>query len=124
MNAHASGNDRVGGTDLRTARLLASRMIAAGQGSVDRVVFYGSRARGTASPASDWDFVVVLRDGTGDLESHETLLRSAAVGSEGSGDAVSVDVWPIEKSEWERARNLRGHPIRTAEQEGVVLYGA
>lgn len=116
--------------DLRTARLLASRMAAAGQGSVMRIVFYGSRARGTGSPASDWDFIVVLRDGAGDIEGLQALLRSAAVGAEGSGehgaagDAPRVDVWPVEKAEWESARTLYGHPIRTAEQEGVALYGA
>jgi transcriptional regulator with XRE-family HTH domain len=116
--------------DFRTARLLASRMAAAGQGSVERIVFYGSRARGTGSPASDWEFVVVLRDGAGDMEAHQALLRSAAVGAEGSGEhgaadnALRVDVWPVEKAEWESARKLHGHPIRTAEREGVVLYGA
>jgi predicted nucleotidyltransferase len=116
--------------DLRTARLLASRMAAAGQGNVERIVFYGSRARGTSSPASDWDFIVVLRDGAGDMDACQTLLKSAAVGAEGSGehrpagDPLRVDVWPVEKAEWESARGLHGHPIRTAEREGVVLYGA
>ena len=116
--------------DLRTARLLASRMVTAGQGNVERVVFYGSRARGTGSPASDWDFIVVLRDGAGDVEACQALLRSAAVGAEGSGehepagDPLRVDVWPVEKAEWASFRKLHGHPIRTAEREGVVLYGA
>lgn len=112
--------------DLRIARVLASRMVAAGQGSVERIVFYGSRARGTASPGSDWDFIVVLRDGMGDTGGQEVLLRSAAIGRtrSGTGDDLRVDVWPVEKAEWESARKLHGHPIRTAEQEGVVLYGA
>jgi hypothetical protein len=104
-------------------------MVAAGQGSVERILFYGSRARGTGSPASDWDFIVVLRDGAGDIEAREALFRSAAVGSDGPGErtdvggAFRVDVWPIEKSEWESACELHGHPIRTAEREGVALYG-
>jgi predicted nucleotidyltransferase len=99
-------------------------MVAAGEGSVERIVFYGSRARGTGSPASDWDFVVVMRNGARDMEAQEALLRSAAVGGEGAGDALRVDVWLIEQSEWESARKLHGHPIRTAEREGVVLHGA
>jgi transcriptional regulator with XRE-family HTH domain len=121
---------RVASPDLRTAQLLALRMVAAGQGSVERVVFYGSRARGTALAASDWDFVVVLRDGTEDIQAQEALLRAAGAGREGSGEgtpageAFRVDVWALEKAEWETARKLHGHPIRTAEQEGVVLYGA
>ena len=116
--------------DLRIAQLLASRMAAAGEGNVERIVFYGSRARGTGSPASDWDFIVVLRDSAGDMETCEALLTSAAVGAVesgddgASGDRFRVDIWPVEKSEWEGARKLHGHPIRTAEREGVVLYGA
>lgn len=116
--------------DLGTARLLAARMARAGRGSVERIVFYGSRARGTGSPASDWDFIVVLRDGAGDIEAYQVLLRSAAEGVAESGehhgaeDALRVDVWPVEKAEWESARTLHGHPIRTAEREGVVLHGA
>jgi transcriptional regulator with XRE-family HTH domain len=135
LNARAAAQGRLtrrprrpASPDLRTARLLALRMVAAGQGCVERVVFYGSRARGTGSPTSDWDFVVVLRDGTRDIEAEEALLRSAAVGGSGEhlslGDSFRVDVWAIEKAEWESARRLHGHPIRTAEQEGLVLHGA
>lgn len=135
LNARAAAQDRLTrrprhavSPDLRTARLLAMRMVAAGQGSVERIVFYGSRARGTASLASDWDFVIVLRDGTGDIEVREALLRSAAVEGSGermpAGEALRVDIWAIEKAEWEIARTLHGHPVRTAEQEGVVLHGA
>jgi predicted nucleotidyltransferase len=137
LNARAAAQGRLtrrprrpASPDLHTARLLALRMVAAGQGSVERVVFYGSRARGTGSPASDWDFIVVLRDAAGDIEAQEALLRSAAVGREGSGkrtaegDALRVDVWALKKVEWESARTLHGHPVRTAEQEGVVLHGA
>jgi predicted nucleotidyltransferase len=137
LNARAASQGRLtrqprraASPDLRTARLLALRMVAAGQGNVERVVFYGSRARGTGSPASDWDFVVVLRDGTGDIQAQEALLRDAGVGRERpgtstpAGEAFRVDVWALEQAEWEIARNLHGHPIRTAEQEGVVLYGA
>jgi predicted nucleotidyltransferase len=103
-------------------------MLAAGQGKVERIVFDGSRARGTGSPASDWDFIVVLRDGAGDIEAQETRLRSAAVGGTAehtaAEEALRVDVWAVEKAEWESARRLHGHPIRTAEQEGVLLHGA
>ncbi len=137
LNAHAAAQRRLTrrprramSPDLRTAQLLASRMAAAVDGSVERIVFYGSRARGTGSPASDWDFIVVLRDGAGNMEACQALLSSAAVRAEGSGehrplgDPLRVDVWPVEKAEWESARKLHGHPIRTAEREGVVLYGA
>jgi predicted nucleotidyltransferase len=115
--------------DLRIARRLGSRMVAAGHDDVRRVVFYGSRARGTASPVSDWDFVIVLRDGVGDVEALEASLRRAALAGEKAAEQEAdvpfrMDVWLVEQAEWESARELHGHPIRTAEREGVVLYGA
>jgi len=115
--------------DLRVARRFASRMVAAGHEDVRRVIFYGSRARGTASPASDWDFVIVLRDGVGDVEALDASLRRAALAGEkvveqAAGVPFRMDVWLVEQAEWETARQLHGHPIRTAEREGTVLYGA
>lgn len=136
LNARAAAHGRLNrrrrgvvSPELRVARTLASRMVAAAPGDVLRVVFYGSRARGTASPASDWDFVVVLRDGAGDLDTLEASLRRAAlVGEESAEQAPDLpfrlDIWPVEHAEWESARQLHGHPIRTAEREGKVLHGA
>jgi predicted nucleotidyltransferase len=111
---------RGSGQARRTARMLASRMVAAGEGRVLRIVFYGSRARGTPrSQSSDWDFIVVLRDAVADEVREEAWLKSAAVGED---DGFRVDVWPMDSENWETARHLRGHPVRSAEQEGVVLY--
>lgn len=104
----------------RTARSIAACMVAAGEGRVMRVVFFGSRARGEPrSPASDWDFVVVLNDAAPDPEVEEAWLKRAAADA---GGAERVDVWPVDQREWETGRNLHGHPLRTAHKEGVVLY--
>lgn len=135
LEARAAGQEklarprrRAGGADRRTAALLASRMAAAGEGRVLRVVFYGSRARGAPrSTASDWDFLVVLKDGTADLEAEERRLKEAALGgasSAGAEQGLRLDVWPMEAGEWETARRLHGHAARTADREGVVLYAA
>lgn len=111
---------RAAGQAGRTARMLASRMVAAGEGRVLRVVFYGSRARGAPrSRSSDWDFIVVLRDAVADEVREEAWLKSAAAGED---DGYRVDVWPMDPESWETARHLRGHPVRSAEQEGMVLY--
>lgn len=111
------------GEDLRTARRLADRMIAAEGSGILRIVFYGSRVRGTTSPASDWDFIVVLRNGQlGDADATAAALKRAALGTDSEG--MRLDVWPIEKQEWETARRLHGHPVRTADREGVVLHAA
>jgi predicted nucleotidyltransferase len=109
------------GEQHETARRLAARMVAAGEGRVLRVVFYGSRARGAPrTPSSDWDFIVVLRDAASDAVEEGWLERAAA----GADDRHRVDVWPMDPESWETARHLHGHPVRSAEQEGVVLYDA
>jgi predicted nucleotidyltransferase len=116
---------RSGGAQARRiAEMLAARMVAAGEGRVLRVIFYGSRARSAPrSPSSDWDFLVVLRNGMESMEAEERRLKQAALaGADPTG--FRLDIWPLEESEWEVARRLPGHTARTADREGVVLYGA
>jgi predicted nucleotidyltransferase len=109
----------------RTAEMLASRMVAAGDGEVVRVVFYGSRARGAPrSSTSDWDFIVVLNCAITDVDAEEERLKRAALEGPTPVENIRIDVWPIEKSEWEVARQLNGHAARAADREGVVLYAS
>lgn len=109
-------------TSMSTARLLASRMVAAGEGRVLRVVFYGSRTRGTPrSPSSDWDFIVVLKDSAVDADLEAVWLKQSAAGTD---DRYRLDIWPMDPESWETARHLHGHPVRSADQEGIVLYDA
>lgn len=106
----------------RTATAIAACIVAAGEGRVMRVVFFGSRARGEPrSAASDWDFVVVLKDAAHDPEAEEAWLKRAAADA---GGTERVDVWPVDQREWETGKSLHGHPLRTADREGVVLYAA
>ncbi|HEX8360623.1 MAG TPA: nucleotidyltransferase domain-containing protein [Longimicrobium sp.] len=114
------GTSRPG--DLALARRFADRMANGGPGEVLRVVFYGSRARGNpASTNSDFDFVVVLEELPADLESIERQLRDAATAGL-DRPVPTLDIWVCGLDEWNRARALPGHPLRTAHMEGVVLY--
>lgn len=107
------------------AELWAQRMVLAGQGEVLRIVFHGSRARGDArAPGSDWDFVVVLDRPVTDVEADEQRFRRAALEGPSPFGSVVLDVWPVEWSEWEAARQLYGHPLRAADREGIVVYAA
>ena len=105
------------------AQLLTARMVVAGGEKVVRVIFYGSRAKGTArSPASDWDFMVVLDREIVDVAADERMFKRAALDGSMSFGKVRLDVWPISLDEWETARQLIGHPARAADREGEVLY--
>lgn len=108
-------------SDRAIAQHLASQIALAADGRVCRVVFYGSRARGTPrSPASDWDFIAVFRGAVTDAEAEERRLKHAVKAPAG----LRLDIWPVSRTEWETTRQLHGHPVRTAEKEGVVLYDA
>lgn len=105
------------------ARLFAERIVLAGREEVVRVIFYGSRAKGTArSPASDWDFMVVLDREVADAEADERMFKRAALEGPQAFGKMKLDVWPISLTEWETARHLVGHPARAADREGEVLY--
>lgn len=105
------------------ARLLVARMVAAGGEQVVRVIFCGSRAKDTArTPASDWDFMVVLDREIADAEADERMFKRAALGGPHAFGKIQLDVWPISLAEWETARQLVGHSARAADREGEVLY--
>jgi predicted nucleotidyltransferase len=107
---------------IRTAKRLVEQIVAAERGNVCRIVFYGSRARGTGSATSDWDFIVVL-DGDVPVTGEEGKRELAVQPSRADYDAeVRLDIWRVTAAEWEASRRLHGHPLRTADVEGVVLY--
>ena len=49
-------------SDQRTAEELRARLLAHRKGRVRQIILYGSRARGTASPESDFDVLVIEAD--------------------------------------------------------------
>ena len=109
-------------TFLQAAKLFTARMLMADEDIV-RVIFYGSRAKGTAkSHMSDWDFMVVLDREVPDPEADERRFKRFVIDGPMPFGNVQLDVWPISLAEWETARQLPGHPARAADREGEVLY--
>lgn len=82
-----------------------------------RVILFGSAARGEAGPDSDIDLLVVVDDATPDekatlaagYEARRTYRRAA-------------DVIPIRRSIFERKRRIVGSLAATADAEGIVVY--
>ncbi len=82
----------------------------------ERIILFGSFARGTAGPDSDADFLVVMpvNGSRRDL--------SVEIATEISGLGLPKDVIVVTPEEVERDRNEVGTVIRPALREGKVLY--
>ncbi len=84
--------------------------------SPERIVLFGSRARGAAGPESDYDILVVAPSAEFPWRRTPPLYRALA----GLGAPKEIVWWtPEEVAEWS---GVRSHFINTALREGRVLY--
>lgn len=82
----------------------------------ERIILFGSNARGTAGADSDVDLIVVMPA----IESRRKIrlaIREAV-----SGMGLSKDILVYTPEEMEHYRHLTGSLVRSAWQEGKVLY--
>jgi uncharacterized protein len=97
-------------------------------GVIDRIVevldpeevwLFGSRARETHGPDSDWDFLAVLSDTAPDRK-----LDIAAVWSDlRELRRLRVEVIPIRRRDFEDDRDTPGELAETVAREGRLVYG-
>lgn len=82
----------------------------------DRIILFGSHARGTAGPHSDVDLLVVMEP--------QGSKRRRAVEIHGllAGMGVPKDVIVVTPEEFNAYRDAPGTVIRTAWQEGKILH--
>ncbi len=92
------------------------RIVTAAQ--PNRVILFGSYARGEANEDSDLDLLVIERDLPADQVANEMARLRLAVGSVG----VGVDILVYSEAEFERRKNWSATPIYWAQQEGRVVY--
>jgi HEPN domain-containing protein len=83
-----------------------------------RVILFGSRARGEATRDSDIDLLVVVDDDT----PPEKLTSKA--GYEAHRSRHAADVFPMRAEIFELDRNIVGTLAAEADADGIVLYGA
>ncbi|MBF0354622.1 MAG: nucleotidyltransferase domain-containing protein [Alphaproteobacteria bacterium] len=90
------------------------RAQAALPGRVDRVVLFGSRARGDATPQSDWDMAVFLKNGA-DSRDLCTLADTAYDLILETGEFIQPLVFPADGPVSDLAI------LRQIERQGVVV---
>lgn len=82
----------------------------------DRIILFGSRARGDSGPDSDFDLLIIAPSPLPRWRRTVAVYRLLA----GVGVPKEIVWWtPEEVQEW---RGVRSHFINTALREGKVLY--
>ena len=81
----------------------------------EAVFLFGSRARGTERPDSDFDFLAVLSD------DRPRALDYMAAGLPVAGCGVAVDVVPCRHSDFEAGRNQAGTLYHEVHRHGLLL---
>src|SRR5215475_7978274 len=89
-------------SDQRTAEELRARLLARGAGCIRRIILYGSRARGTALPDSDFDLLVIETDPVSKRAEMQRLRRAM------HDLPYLVDVWVMGEQEFEETKHIIG----------------
>ena len=84
----------------------------------EKIILFGSMARGEQGPDSDVDLLVVVREVT-DRRALRVAMRRAV-----NGMGLSKDILVLTSQEFERKRRIPGSAAYPADQEGKVLYAA
>ena len=103
-------------SDRKIAKALKDRLLAQDGKRIRRVLLYGSRAQGTATPESDFDLLVVEADPVSKREEMRRLHQAV------DDLPVSVDVWVMGEIEFEETKSVIGGLAYPAYKYGVVLY--
>ena len=82
----------------------------------DKIILFGSRARGQANTDSDADFLVVMEYGVSKREVQLAIKKKLRQ------FAISQDVLVISQEELDKYKNLRGLIYGIALREGKILY--
>jgi predicted nucleotidyltransferase len=95
---------------------MAERIVATAEGRVERVILFGSRARGTAHERSDYDLLVVESEARAAFPEEERLTD--ALGDLG----IWADVRVVSRDGFERTNRVVGFLSYAAAREGITLF--
>jgi predicted nucleotidyltransferase len=85
-------------------------------GRIERIVLFGSRARGEAGEDSDWDMAVFL-DRAPTWEDRKALSGAGFRTMERTGELIQS--LPLGPEEWRAGHEL----VRHLRREGIAVYG-
>jgi uncharacterized protein len=100
----------------KIAEELKKRLLASDGTRIQRVLLYGSRARGTATDESDFDLLVVEKDPVAKREEIERLRQAV------TDQHHLVDIWVMGEEEFEETKDVIGGLAYPAHKYGLVLY--
>ena len=100
----------------KIAEELKKRLLASDGTRIQRVLLYGSRARGTATDDSDFDLLVVEKDPVAKREEMARLRQAV------TDQHHLVDIWVMGEEEFEETKDVIGGLAYPAHKYGLVLY--
>jgi uncharacterized protein len=83
----------------------------------DKIILFGSRARGEARPDSDYD-ILIVKDG---IENERQISKKLYVQFVGINE--SIDIIVKTPKSIEKSQKSPSSCINTAIKEGIVIYG-
>lgn len=87
----------------------------------DRVILFGSRARGDFRDDSDFDLAILAPDG---VARRRVAMRAYESLADVSDRSVAVDIVVLTPSIMSAERDLAGSIARAVSREGVAVYGS
>lgn len=85
----------------------------------DKVILFGSRAKGRGKEESDYD-IMIIKDG---IKNEREITRPLYRTFYENKIPVAVELIAVDKEKWEREKGNENMIYRSVDKEGVVLYG-
>ncbi len=84
---------------------------------IDKIILFGSRARGDASEDSDWDVLIVVEE----MERKARWEFAKKVRLKLAKEFIDVDVIVQELNDFKKRKNFLSTISREADERGIVL---
>ncbi|GHV37613.1 hypothetical protein AGMMS49546_05940 [Spirochaetia bacterium] len=87
--------------------------------SPERIMLFGSYARGDSNEKSDIDILIIIKN----LENERKITGALYKALLNENISLSVDFLAIDFDKYNELKNKIGYIYKTIEQEGQILYG-